>query len=83
MTRVALVLQGDAADPRAWSGIPAGICGGLEAAVQLDGAAIPGSPWDSGSWVVDYLNSWSWTIAGGTNEIQRTVIGEQLLGLPR
>ena len=50
---------------------------------QLDGHAIPGSPWDSGSWVVDYLNSWSWTIAGGTNEIQRTVIGEQLLGLPR
>ena len=53
------------------------------AGVQLDGAGIPGSPWDSGSWVVDYLNSWSWTIAGGTNEIQRTVIGEQLLGLPR
>ena len=51
--------------------------------VQLDGAAVPGSPWDSGSWVVDYLNSWSWTIAGGTNEIQRNVIGEQLLGLPR
>lgn len=47
MTRVALVLQGDAADPRAWSGIPAGICGGLEAAgvtpVPID-ARFPGIP---------------------------------------
>jgi hypothetical protein len=30
--RIAVVLQGDATDPRAWSGIPAGISGGLAAA---------------------------------------------------
>ena len=37
----------------------------------------------SGFWMLDYLGSWSWTIGGGTNEIQRTVIGERVLGLPR
>jgi alkylation response protein AidB-like acyl-CoA dehydrogenase len=37
----------------------------------------------SGLWMLDYLGSWSWTIGGGTNEIQRTVIGERVLGLPR
>ncbi|WP_448625016.1 acyl-CoA dehydrogenase family protein [Geodermatophilus sp. URMC 64] len=37
----------------------------------------------SGLWMLDYLGSWSWTIGGGTNEIQRTVIAERVLGLPR
>lgn len=34
-------------------------------------------------WVEDYLESFSETIAGGTAEIQRNIIGERLLGLPR
>lgn len=34
-------------------------------------------------WVEDYLESYSETIAGGTAEIQRNIIGERLLGLPR
>jgi alkylation response protein AidB-like acyl-CoA dehydrogenase len=37
----------------------------------------------SGLWMLDYLGSWGWTIGGGTNEIQRTIIGERVLGLPR
>jgi alkylation response protein AidB-like acyl-CoA dehydrogenase len=31
----------------------------------------------------DFLWSFSWTIAGGSNEIMRNVISERLLGLPR
>ena len=41
------------------------------------------SGWESGLWLRDYIGSWEWTIPGGTNEIQRTIIGERGLGLPR
>jgi alkylation response protein AidB-like acyl-CoA dehydrogenase len=37
----------------------------------------------AGPWLEDYLESFSETIAGGTAEIQRNIIGERLLGLPR
>ena len=36
-----------------------------------------------GPWMHDYLESYSETIAGGTAEIQRNIIGERILGLPR
>jgi len=39
--------------------------------------------WESGMWLNDYFHSWSWTIAGGTNEVMRNVIGERMLKLPR
>ena len=32
-------------------------------------------------WLNDYFHSWSWTIAGGTNEVMRNVIGERMLKL--
>lgn len=41
------------------------------------------SGWESGAWMLDFLGSWEWTIPGGTSEIQRTIIGERGLGLPR
>ncbi len=41
------------------------------------------SSWTSGDWLMDHIGSWTWTIAGGTSEIQRNVIGERVLGLPR
>jgi alkylation response protein AidB-like acyl-CoA dehydrogenase len=41
------------------------------------------SSWESGRWLLDYLSSWEWTIGGGTNEIQRNLIGERILDLPR
>lgn len=41
------------------------------------------SGWESGLWLRDYLGSWEWTIPGGTSEIQRNIIGERGLGLPR
>jgi alkylation response protein AidB-like acyl-CoA dehydrogenase len=41
------------------------------------------SGWESGAWVLDLIGSWEWTIPGGASEIQRTIIGERGLGLPR
>ena len=41
------------------------------------------SGWESGTWVLDFVGSWEWTIPGGSSEIQRTIIGERGLGLPR
>ena len=37
----------------------------------------------SGSWFQRYLRSFAGTIAGGTSEIQRNIVAERVLGLPR
>jgi alkylation response protein AidB-like acyl-CoA dehydrogenase len=37
----------------------------------------------SGNWAMDHIGSWVWTIAAGSNEIQRNIIAERVLGLPR
>lgn len=42
-----------------------------------------GAPNDSASWVGTFLNARASTIYGGTSQIQRTVLAEQVLGLPR
>jgi alkylation response protein AidB-like acyl-CoA dehydrogenase len=39
--------------------------------------------WREGAWVVQWLRSFSATIPGGTSEIQRNIIAERVLGLPR
>ncbi len=53
----------------------------------LGGLHDPGEPPDlgytSGDWFSDHLRSWTWTIAAGSDEIQRNIIGERVLGLPR
>jgi alkylation response protein AidB-like acyl-CoA dehydrogenase len=54
---------------------------GLDAHTRLDKPLSSG--WESGAWVLDYVTSWEWTIPGGSSEIQRTIIGERGLGLPR
>ena len=54
---------------------------GLAAHTQLHKPLSSG--WESGHWVLDFIGSWEWTIPGGTSEIQRTIIGERGLGLPR
>ena len=46
-----------------------------------DGATT--TPGPAGQWTFGFLANRCLTIAGGTSEIQRNVIGERLLGLPR
>lgn len=43
-----------------------------------DGNAI-----DDGIWARGYLNAFSATIGGGTSQIQKNIIGEHILGLPK
>ncbi|WP_454833180.1 acyl-CoA dehydrogenase family protein [Pseudomonas veronii] len=38
---------------------------------------------ETGNWSFDYMNSFMWTIAGGSNEIQRNIISERVLAMPR
>jgi alkylation response protein AidB-like acyl-CoA dehydrogenase len=54
---------------------------GLPAHLELQKPMSSG--WESGAWVLDFIGSWEWTIPGGSSEIQRTIIGERGLGLPR
>ena len=38
---------------------------------------------DGGKWQRSYLNAFSATIGGGTSQIQKNILGERVLGLPK
>ncbi|HUD27934.1 MAG TPA: acyl-CoA dehydrogenase family protein [Novosphingobium sp.] len=38
---------------------------------------------NTGNWMADYMNSYAWTIAGGSEEVQRNIIAERMLDMPR
>ena len=38
---------------------------------------------DGGKWQRSYLNAFSGTIGGGTSQIQKNILGERVLGLPK
>ena len=50
---------------------------------QVTGGQLRGqdAPFD-GMWQSYFLNQWSVRIGGGTEQIQRNVLGERVLGLP-
>lgn len=54
-----------------------------ETALRIRGAEAEVRDGAEGSWVDDYLFSLAGPIYAGTNEIQRNIIAERLLGLPR
>jgi alkylation response protein AidB-like acyl-CoA dehydrogenase len=51
---------------------------GADGLLRPDGAGYPTSPWQN-----LFLSSRAGTIYSGTSEIQRTIIGERALGLPK
>jgi alkylation response protein AidB-like acyl-CoA dehydrogenase len=38
---------------------------------------------NTGNWMADFMNSYAWTIAGGSEEIQRKIVAERMLDMPR
>lgn len=38
---------------------------------------------NTGNWMADFMNSYAWTIAGGSEEVQRNIIAERMLDMPR
>jgi alkylation response protein AidB-like acyl-CoA dehydrogenase len=53
------------------------LVGDLAMAVQGAGATIAGAPWQQ-----QFLSAPSIRIAGGSDEVQRNILGERVLGLP-
>ncbi|MCG8537838.1 MAG: acyl-CoA dehydrogenase family protein [Pseudomonadales bacterium] len=55
--------------------------GGLNG--QYNAGFMRGATQETGNWTLDFMNSYNWSIAGGSNEVQRNIISERMLGMPR
>lgn len=64
---------------RAYAGLGT-MLGGMDAQYR---APITYGDLNSGNWMADFMNSYAWTIAGGSEEVQRNIIAERMLQLPR
>lgn len=56
--------------------------------LDIEGAAsslylADGNAPEDGRWPLAYMNSYGFTIAAGTSEVQRNILGERVLGLPK
>jgi alkylation response protein AidB-like acyl-CoA dehydrogenase len=47
------------------------------------GTDLPGAPNTSASWVGTFYNARAGTIYAGTSQVQRNIVGEMVLGLPK
>jgi alkylation response protein AidB-like acyl-CoA dehydrogenase len=56
-------------------------------AVSLQGANaarfVSADAIDGGLWQRSYFNAFSGTIGGGTSQVQKNILGERVLGLPK
>lgn len=57
-------------------------------AMEIEGAAASlylgdDSALDGGQWPMAYMNSFGFTIAAGTSEVQRNILGERVLGMAK
>jgi len=50
---------------------------------QYNRGFMRGATQETGNWPVDFMNSYNWSIAGGSDEVQRNIISERMLGMPR
>jgi alkylation response protein AidB-like acyl-CoA dehydrogenase len=54
--------------------------GGIDAQYR---APITFGDLNTGNWMADFMNSYAWTIAGGSEEVQRNIIAERMLDMFR
>lgn len=64
---------------RAWADLGVRI-GGIDAQYRVP---ITFGDLNTGNWMADFMNSYAWTIAGGSEEVQRNIIAERMLGMAR
>ncbi|PLW69389.1 acyl-CoA dehydrogenase family protein [Pseudohalioglobus lutimaris] len=60
----------------------AGLAMDIEGAASSLYLADPNAP-DGGQWPMAYMNSFGFTIAAGTSEVQRNILGERVLGMAK